>query len=180
MDYSFAAKDVARTFYAHGSHVMLVQGPKPHDAEVTLVEREPGAVSLMMTAPLATQTSAPPDTYYLVKPVFAQAPMHRAITLLHRAGCESVPVEPLSCGACPCGTGCSQAFNLDEAFQDALRQLPIFNLAPRDEALPLVDVVAIGAIYGGFSGFSHLFVRVQAAPGADPTRALAVAAASAP
>ena len=176
MEHSFATKDVARTFYAHGSHVILVQGPKPHDAEVTLVEREPGAVSLMMTAGTA-ETSISPDTYYLVKPVFAKAPMRRVVTLLHGAGRESMPVEELACG---CGTGSSQAFNLDEAFQDALRRLPIFALAPEGEPLALVDLVAIGAIYGGFSGFSHLFVRVQAAGTADPGRGIPTVAVATP
>ncbi|MEO5935754.1 MAG: hypothetical protein ABIP81_00930 [Terriglobales bacterium] len=161
-----ANKDIARSFYVQGRHVMLVQGNKPWGTEVELSEtgfdRGISNLTLAMAQDVTTPISA---RYYLVQPVFAKGPMRSAIRLIHQAGRELIPVEPLVCRAVtPTGpaTGFSQDFRFDEAFEDALRQLPAFQAASRALPLPLIDVVAMGAVYGGFAGFSRFFLRLEA------------------
>ena len=140
--------------------------PAPANAEVYLSEEATRLGSAALLLKTHTQgANASSDLYYLVKPLFPKGPMRRTITLTHSKGRDVVPVEPLGCrpnSSCFCATGCSQAFHLDEAFEDALRHLPVFQGTDRSLPLPLVDVVAIGALYGGFSGFSHLFLRIVA------------------
>lgn len=157
-----ATKEVARVFYLCNRHVMLVQGSKPRNSEVYLLEdtRSCGTI-LALKLPAGIPPSLVADTFYLVRPLFAQCPMRPSVQLEHQAGKESVPVEPLGCRPSSVSiTGRSQAFRFDEAFADALRQLPVFQQADPALPLPLVDVVAMGALYGGFAGFSHLFLRV--------------------
>lgn len=162
-----ARKDIARSFYVQGRHVMLVQGKKPSGSEVDLTETglDLGISSLTLAMAQHVTSDAATERYYLVRPVFAKGPMRHAVRLIHQAGRELIPVEPLVCRAVkPTGaaTGISQDFRFDEAFEDALRQLPAFQAANRSLPLPLIDVVAMGAVYGGFAGFSRLFLRVEA------------------
>lgn len=170
-----AAKDIARSFYVQGRHVMLVQGNKPWGTEVELNETGfDRGISNLTLAMAQDITSTPVSArYYLVQPVFAKGPMRTAIRLIHQAGRELIPVEPLVCRAVtPSGpaTGSSQDFRFDEAFEDALRQLPAFQAASRSAPLPLIDVVAMGAVYGGFAGFSRLFLRLEATTPVPATR----------
>jgi hypothetical protein len=163
--HALALKTIACSYYAQGSHVMLIQGDKPAGCEVSLRE---GGFQLgisNLTLFLDDVADTPDvDRYYLVQPVFSNGPMRTSIRLVHRDGQELIPVEPLSCRRHFCATGASQTFCFDEAFEDALRQLPPFNGANSQAPLPLVDIVAMGALYGGFSGFSRLFLRVEARP----------------
>ncbi|HUR36616.1 MAG TPA: hypothetical protein VM009_02290 [Terriglobales bacterium] len=168
-------KELACSFYVQSRHVMLVHGKKPFGAEVELTESgfDRGISSLTLTlnpiAPANSFETEPcaadqphSDSYYLVRSVFAPGPMRRSIRLVHRAGQDLVPVQPLSCRRCHPVTGSSQSFCFDEAFEDALRQLPPLRNADKNQSLPLVDIVAMGAVYGGFSGFSRLFLRLEA------------------
>ena len=163
--HALALKTIACSYYAQGSHVMLIQGDKPAGCEVSLRE---GGFQLgisNLTLSLDDVADTPDvDRYYLLRPVFSNGPMRTSIRLVHRDGQELIPVEPLSCRRHSRATGASQTFCFDEAFEDALRQLPPFNGANTQAALPLVDIVAMGALYGGFSGFSRLFLRVEARP----------------
>ena len=61
-------------------------------------------------------------------------------------------------------TGMSPNLSFDEAFANAMANLPEFT-APHPDALGRVDVVEIGGLFGGFAGFHHLFVRVRAGSG---------------
>jgi len=160
---TLARKSIARGFYMRGSHVILIQGAKPCGTEVTLHEGgfDRGIADLTLAQSLPDEGPCI-DSYYLVQPVFAKGAMRPAVRLLHRGGAELVPVEPVACRRFARATGSSQDFRLDEAFADALRQLPVFQNADKSEPLPLVDVVAMGVLYGGFSGFSRLFVRLEA------------------
>jgi hypothetical protein len=162
---ALAMKTIASSYYAQGSHVMLIQGDKPAGCEVSL--REGGFQLGISNLTLSLNDVAPTpdvDRYYLVRPVFSNGPMRTSIRLIHRDGQELIPVEPLSCRRPSRATGASQTFCFDEAFEDALRQLPPFHNADTQAPLPLVDIVAMGALYGGFSGFSRLFLRVEARP----------------
>jgi len=154
-----ASRHSARCFYIQGRHVLVVSGPKPASSDVVLRESHP-AVTLALTVPAGAPLD---DTYYLVRPIFSPGPLLAHVRLCHREGSDLLPVELMACaGDCrTCPTGCSQSFRLDEAFADALRQLPMFAKADASRPLPLVDLVALGALYGGFSGFSRLFVRLE-------------------
>jgi hypothetical protein len=57
-------------------------------------------------------------------------------------------------------TGFSSAQRFDEAFTDAVANLPP-STAPLADALARVEVVETGGLFGGFPGFHHLFVRVR-------------------
>jgi hypothetical protein len=64
---------------------------------------------------------------------------------------------------CPEGaeeaTGFSRTLSFDEAFANALANLPPSD-APFADALARVEVLEVGGLFGGFPGFNHLFVRV--------------------
>lgn len=99
------------------------------------------------------------------------------ITVHHADGADRVDIQ--DCGKelsayaqavsgpparpCPEGadeaTGFSRNLSFDEAFANALANLPPFE-PPFPDALAQVDVVEIGGLFGGIAGFRHLFVRV--------------------
>ncbi len=56
-------------------------------------------------------------------------------------------------------TGMSANLKFDEAFADALENLPPYDSYP--DALERIDVVETGALIGGIVGFHHLVVRVR-------------------
>lgn len=103
------------------------------------------------------------DTYYLVRTLHLPGGKRPCIWVRHMHGTDRITVESLSprkTGATSIATGISADFQVDEAFADALRQLPILPGAS-GRSIPAIDVVALGAIYGGFSGFSRLFLRLE-------------------
>jgi hypothetical protein len=57
-------------------------------------------------------------------------------------------------------TGMSSRLSFDEAFADALANLPQVVLSQPDQ-LTSVRVTEIGGLFGGFAGFHHLYVKVQ-------------------
>jgi hypothetical protein len=65
---------------------------------------------------------------------------------------------------CPPGadeaTGFSRNLSFDEAFAHALANLPPLDLTGTADVLVRVQVVEIGALFGGIAGFNDLFVRV--------------------
>jgi flagellar biogenesis protein FliO len=65
---------------------------------------------------------------------------------------------------CPPGadeaTGFSGNLSFDEAFADALANLPPLDLGGTADVLVRVQVVEIGGLFGGIAGFNDLFVRV--------------------
>jgi hypothetical protein len=56
-------------------------------------------------------------------------------------------------------TGFSANRSFDEAFANAVASLPPFQPTTPD-ALDRIEVLEIGALFGGIAGFRHLFVRV--------------------
>ncbi|MGH8901351.1 MAG: hypothetical protein ACRDYA_06625 [Egibacteraceae bacterium] len=99
------------------------------------------------------------------------------VTVHHADGADEVSIE--DCGSelssyaravsgrpdrpCPEGadeaTGFSRNLRFDEAFANALANLPPFE-PPFPDALARVEVVEIGGLFAGFAGFRDLFVRV--------------------
>lgn len=156
---TLAAIDFARTFYVHGRHILAIIGRKPSSSEIELAQSQATDGTFILRLRYLGPYTDSQDTFYMVCPVYDPGPMRRSLRLLNATGADTFPVEPINCGARR-ATGSSPTFRLDEAFEEALRQLPPFQKAPPEQPLPLVDILAMGAIYGGFSGFSRLFLRV--------------------
>lgn len=58
-------------------------------------------------------------------------------------------------------TGTSPSLMFDEAFKNALANLPDFPPSHPDE-LTHVEVLNTGGLFGGFAGFHHLYVQIRA------------------
>jgi hypothetical protein len=178
-----ASRELVRIFYTHNQHIAVVTGKKPrHCAAVDLIrssrQSDTPTFSIVRSPSSDSELAdATADRYYLVKPLLA-GPARGHINIRHLGGVQRVTVEKLSMngkqphGKCAAprvarrkddvesALGYSQNFSMDEAFNDALSHLPVLG-DRRNNRLTLVDVVSMGAIYGGFSGFSRLFVKVE-------------------
>jgi hypothetical protein len=118
----------------------------------------------------------PQHNYFVIQPIEIAGPRHD-VEILHAHGRDRVQVELLSsmmAAPSESAIGISQDFALEEAFKDAIAKLS----PPSQQEPSLVEIVSAGALYGGFSGFSRLFVRVEKTfpargnlkiPGADLT-----------
>lgn len=95
------------------------------------------------------------------------------MTIHHAEGTDKVSVEPCeddliryedSCryddihSGVP-ATGRSNNLSFDEAFADALSQLPS---SPVDDGLTRIKVTEVGGLFGGIAGFRELFVKIHA------------------
>ncbi len=96
------------------------------------------------------------------------------ITIHHGEGTDKIGVEPCgddltsyedSCrydddlqNGLP-ATGRSNSLSFDEAFADAVNQLPS---SPVSDGLTQVTVTEIGGLFGGLAGFNELFVKIRA------------------
>jgi hypothetical protein len=100
------------------------------------------------------------------------------VTVHHRDGADVVDIE--ACGedlapfaavvadrrsavsesAAREATGMSRNLSFDEAFADAVAQLPP-PASQHPDQLTSVVVVETGGLFGGFAGFHHLYVRIQ-------------------
>ena len=100
------------------------------------------------------------------------------VTVHHRDGQDDVEIE--ACGEDLAGfaavagdrtqeaagpapreaTGMSRKLSFDEAFADALAQLPPPSTSHPDQ-LTSVVVTETGGLFGGIAGFHHLYVRIQ-------------------
>jgi hypothetical protein len=58
-------------------------------------------------------------------------------------------------------TGYSESFSFDEAFRDAVQNLPPAESAYPDK-LVTVEVTSVGALFGGFIGLNKMYVKVRA------------------
>ncbi|HSV64666.1 MAG TPA: hypothetical protein VLJ59_02000 [Mycobacteriales bacterium] len=97
------------------------------------------------------------------------------VTVHHAEGSDRVPIEECgpelaayvqavngagTTGDVDEATGFSKNLSFDEAFADALANLPPFS-SPVADALARVEVLEIGGLFGGFAGFHDLFVKVR-------------------
>ena len=105
-------------------------------------------------------------------------PDKTTVTVHHADGADQVPIEDYSPELqgyadtvrgspdrpCPPGadeaTGFSSNLSFDEAFAQALANLPPLDLTGTADVLVRVQVVEIGGLFGGIAGFNDLFVRV--------------------
>jgi hypothetical protein len=101
-----------------------------------------------------------------------------SVTLHHADGADEVTIEDYGSELqpyadalrgspdrpCPPGadeaTGFSSNLSFDEAFAQALANLPPLDLGGTADVLVRVQVVEIGGLFGGIAGFNDLFVRV--------------------
>jgi hypothetical protein len=156
-----AQRDSVRLFSIHEQNVAVVTGKKPKNYEVPHLTKH-GEKRLLVEFP-ASEGLAPEsgglDSYIIVQPVLITAKLG-AVEVWHADGCDRVQVEALGPNASEAASdgifGSSQDFSLEAAIKDALSRL-----TPEAQREPqLFDVVSMGALYGGFSGFSRLFVRM--------------------
>lgn len=103
-------------------------------------------------------------TPYKHSEIFDVSEAPETIGVAHAEGIEEVHVEPLRdppVGADDDRTavGRSGRLSFQEAFADAVRQLPSESFP---DALLRVKVVEVGGEFGGVAGFHHLYVKVRA------------------
>ncbi|MGY1707503.1 hypothetical protein ACI79C_23310 [Geodermatophilus sp. SYSU D00697] len=179
--WQFAQRDRIRAFRA-GDHVLiLAEGHLPSPGhEVDIVPSPlrifPQQFNLLSRAlPGIWTTVVAPFRYAEVVRFPADQP---TVTVHHADGQDRVDIE--ECGAdlaqfaavvsgrpgqlAPSGaveaTGMSPHLSFDEAFADALGNLPP-DTPSRPDALSRVQVVETGGLFGGIAGFHHLYVRVR-------------------
>ena len=109
------------------------------------------------------------DNYYILSPLVVPQECDQ-VMVLHREGSEKIAVESIgvmpetgdtvAADRRPAAVGISQNFSLEEAFRNAIENLGM-PIAPEPHRSSLVDIVAMGALYGGCQGFSRLFVKVE-------------------
>ena len=72
----------------------------------------------------------------------------------------TLPSRPVEAAAAGEATGYSTRLSFDEAFADAHANLP--PLTPgRADQIEHVTVTETGALFGGFAGFHHLYVKIR-------------------
>jgi hypothetical protein len=163
----------------HKDRVILVTGRKPVGCDGPKpIVAGPDKICLSCDCSKASfhPAKGPAHNYFVVQPVEIAGSKHD-IEILHSRGRDRVQVELLSSmtdSPAESAIGISQDFALEEAFKDAVAKLS----PPSQQEPSLVEIVSAGALYGGFSGFSRLFVRVEKTfpargnlkiPGADLT-----------
>jgi hypothetical protein len=170
--------------YRAGDRVLLVaEGENPTPGYVVTIEASPLRIfpqqfDLLRTPPTGIEPQH--VTPYRDVAVVRYPPDQDVITVNHAEGSDQITIQPcgpelagfvravappaaetLAAGAAPPeATGMSGAMSFDEAFADALANLPQAPVTHPDQ-MTTVTVVETGALLGGFAGFHHLFVRVQ-------------------
>ncbi|MGH3979391.1 MAG: hypothetical protein ACRDRZ_10395 [Pseudonocardiaceae bacterium] len=169
-----------RAFYAYEHLLIVAEGVLPTPGFDPDIEQSPLLIFPPQFSLLRCQR---PGVFPQVETPFRHAESFRlgerpeAVTVHHAEGSDSVRVE--DCGeslapyaqsvrgglegGCPEGadqaTGMSKNLSFDEAFRDALAQLPPIE-DPHPDQLQRVQVVEIGALFGGIAGFHALTVKV--------------------
>jgi hypothetical protein len=160
-----ASRDSIRVFQLNGQMVAIVVGSKPQSCQgPNLIRTRPGCFDLRCKCPDKCESQPTAGKYFIVQPLEAVVSAD-TIKVRHAGGTDSILVNPIdSADAKTTGDsallGISQDFSLEAAFKDALSKVDPKNARPPG----LMEVVSMGALYGGFSGFSRLFVRVASTP----------------
>lgn len=151
--------EMIRIFGIGTGHVILVSGKKPARCggpkpKVT----GPNLISVLCECAPACELGGAQDSYFVVQPLVL-GHTRRGVRVLHRDGEERVLVErlPGQPAQADSALGVSQDFILDQAFKDALARLK----PPAGPEPSLIEIISAGALYGGFSGFNRMFVRVE-------------------
>jgi hypothetical protein len=174
--HELADLDEARAFWTGDQLLLTANGTMPQscwavDVQQNLLTVWPPEFVLARyrTASICLEVITP----FNVAEYFRLESRPESVVLHHRDGRTDVSVEDLSAdqvallGVLAAGTadfdeatGVSRSMSFDEAFADALAQLP-----PRKPSFPdqmsTVTVTETGAWFGGVAGFHHLFVRIR-------------------
>lgn len=178
-DCELSSRRVIRAFYGRGHLVVAAEGDLPSpgfdvDIERSLLTVEPPQFSLVRCRkPGVFPQVVTPFRYC---ELFLIGPRRDTVVVRHADGDDEVAVEDLEdkladgIGRFLPGPGAGERENeavgrsarlsFDEAFADALDNLPPVTPSHPDQ-LEQVEVVDIGALFGGIAGFRHLFVKVR-------------------
>ena len=133
-------------------------GPIPPPPPSGFDTRSPTTASPTTASPTTAPPAQLPPTTPPMTPSFDGAVDKRPLTPSERAGILSdIAVRYRE------SIGYSNKLSFDEAFADALRKLPPPSVKFPD-MLETVEVVHIGASFGGIAGFHRLEVRIRAYP----------------
>lgn len=173
-----STRTALRAFYGHEYLVIVAEGELPTpgfdpDIEQSMLQIFPPQFSLLrcVRPGIFPQVVTP----FRYAESFLVGTRPDVVTVYHAEGSDEVTVE--DCGAelaaytrtvrraeeCPEGadqaTGFSKRLSFDEAFRDALTKLPPIE-NPIPDQLERVQVVEIGALFGGIAGFNDLTVTI--------------------
>lgn len=178
-----AQRETIRAFRA-GRYILIVaQGDLPtpgYDVDI-----EPSPLRIFPQQYNLLQRSRPGSWPQVVTPythgeVFAYPEDQSVVTVHHADGTDEVRIEKagvdlaqftaaVSTGAGHTtttdeATGMSSRLRFDEAFANAIANLPPHTPSHPDE-LTSITVLETGALFGGFAGFHHLYVKIQSTTG---------------
>lgn len=160
----------------NGSLLITAEGQAPTPGHVVDIEQSPLRIfppqyNVIQTPPIGVVAQV--LTPYKVSRSFPMATEVPEIKVHTADGLQTVAV-----GGCPeelsgytattpaatdddavMATGRSTNLNFDEAFADAVSQLPSTGVA---DGLTRVTVVEVGGLFGGIAGFHEMFVKISA------------------
>lgn len=162
-----------------GHLVIVVEGTLPSPGYEVDIEQRPtheGLASFQVVRRAKPGMWAQLQTPFRYGELFELEAVPDEIELVHAEGADRVPVRAdVGEGAAPgdplqgqpggqgptvhTATGFSMALSLDEAFTDALQNLPPHPARP--DQMAQVKVEEIGALFGGIAGFHQLYVKIK-------------------
>lgn len=162
-----------RIFYCEGEIVISATGELPDSGWDVKIEQSPLRIFPPQYNLIRCRRAGihlPVITPFKVSATFPMAERVPEITVHHREGSDKVAVrdcpEELAgyggasvAGSGISATGRSTALSFDEAFADAVSQLPA---SPVADGLTRVVVTEISGMFGGIAGFHELAVTVDA------------------
>jgi hypothetical protein len=179
--WELAQRTRIRAYRAGGYLLIVAEGDLPTPGYDVNIEQSPKRIFPPQFNLLRRERPGVwPDVVqpYRYGEVVLYPPDQSIVTVHHRDGQDEVEIE--ACGTELAGfaavfgdrnnevagpapreaTGMSRNLSFDEAFADALAQLPPPATSHPDQ-LTSVVVTETGGLFGGFAGFHHLYVRIQ-------------------
>ena len=175
LDCTAAHRSTVRAFSFPGHLVVAAEGEVPtpcHQVQVDRFFPKRGAAEYSLKQCLDPRVRCMQVvTPYEVSQVFAERRVPDEITVHHADGSDLVRVERLEepvagaqraelaeAEAAGTSIGYSDSLSFQEAFADAVAQIPMPKIA---DAFLGVRVEEIGGEFGGIAGFHHLYVKVR-------------------
>jgi hypothetical protein len=172
LDCSAASRSAIRAFSYPGHLVVTAEGEVPtpcYQVEIDRLVAKGGSAEYSLKQCLDPRVRCMQVvTPYQVSEVFAEQHVPDEITVHHADGSDRVRVEPLQeplaaaeladAGTGRTAIGYSNHLSFQEAFADAVRQIP---MTRRADAFLRVRVEDVGGEFGGIAGFHRLYVKIQ-------------------
>jgi hypothetical protein len=165
-----SSRDKVRAFWQDDGVMIVAEGRLPtpgYDVEINqspLATARPEYFLQRCPRPGVWPDVVSPFTYNEIFPLDARPD---TVVVHHADGADQVAVEA---GAAPVAatlqqgadevTGYSKTLSFDEAFADAMLRLPTVTKTVADQ-LETIEVVRVGARFGGFVGAHHLTVTIR-------------------